>query len=93
MADESVGGRVSHRFSKASRWLSSGVVDDLGFQQIQGGQQIATSDSDAHEARNLCLPGSPTDWNCGFNLHEFNLLACVRRGSPTPSKPPSQGLP
>ncbi len=77
MADESVGDRISHRISKASRELSSGVVHDLDFQQIQGGQQIGTSDSDALEERNLCLPGSLADWNCGFNLNEFNLLASL----------------
>jgi len=67
----------------------------LDFQQIQGGQQMGTSDSDALEERNGCLPGSPADWNCGFKPNEFNLLASLNllEADPFMCPVPTENLP
>jgi hypothetical protein len=57
MADESVGDRISHRFREASRCCCWEGLHGLGFQQIQGGQQIRILDLYAFGKRNVWLSG------------------------------------
>ena len=50
-------------------------VHDLGFQQIQGGQQIRIPDLDPLEKRNSWLTGVVV--GLYFILNKFNLLASL----------------